>query len=374
MAISTQTFTQYVSNAVAAIQAAASTLVDLTVGSILLAVVQANAAMALWLQGIALQIAALTRFASSFGSDADSWAADYGFVRLDPVFAIGAVTFSRFTATNQASIPVGTLVQTSDGTQAFTVIADTSQPTFNATLQAYIIPAATSSATASIKSVNATASANVAAGAISILAQSIPFVDTVSNAAPTTDGADSESDQAFKARFVLYLQSLTEGTKQACINAVTNLQQGATCSITENINLSGVAQPGYFYATVDDGSGDPPDSFLLAATAAIDAVRAEGTTFSVIRPTIVTANIALTVAIGAGFTGTIVRAEVAASITAFVNALSEGATLSYTRLIQLAYDASPGVTGVSAVTLNGGTSDLVSTGQQLIRVGTVTVS
>lgn len=330
--------------------------------------------MALWLQGIALQIAALTRFASSFGADADSFAADYGFIRLNPVFAVGVVTFSRFTATNQASIPVGTLVQTSDGTQPFAVIADTSQPTFDATLQAYIIPAATSSATATIQSVNATAAANVAAGAISILAQSIPFVDTVSNAAPTTDGADSESDQAFKARFPLYLESLTQGTKAACENAVRNLQQGATCTITENVNLSGAAQPGYFFATVDDGSGNPPDSFLLAATAAIDAVRAEGTTFSGIRPTIVTANISLTVGIGVGFTGAAVRADVSAAITAFVNALSEGATLSFTRIIQLAYDASPGVTGVSAVLLNGGTADLVSTSQQLIRTGTVTVS
>lgn len=389
MAISTQTFSQYVSNAVAAIQAAATALIDLTIGSVLLAVVEANAAMALWLQGLALQIAALTRFASSFGPDADSWAADYGFARLDPVFAIGAVTFSRFTATNQASIaaatvsgtdknglPIyvgGTLVQTADGTQSFQVIPDASQPTYSAALNAYIIPAGTLTATASIQSLNATAAANVAPGAVSILAQSIPFVDTVSNASATVDGADAESDQAFKARFPLYLQSLTEGTKTACENAVKNLQLGATCTITENFNLAGDPQQGYFIAAVDDGSGNPSDAFLLAATAAIDAVRAEGTTFSVVRPTILTANIAMTVEIGAGFSGGSVRAAVSASISSYVNSLTEGAKLPYNILSSLAFSI-PGVTNATAITLNGGTADFVSTGQQLIRTGTVTVS
>lgn len=57
MAIQTQNFATIVGNAVTAIQGASKQLVDMTIGSVLRAFVEAVAAIALWLQGIALQIA-----------------------------------------------------------------------------------------------------------------------------------------------------------------------------------------------------------------------------------------------------------------------------------------------------------------------------
>lgn len=373
MAVSTNTFSTFVSNSVAAIQGAASQLLDLTVGSVLRSFVDAYSLLALWLQAVALQLASITRLSTSSGTDVDTFINDYGFFREPATAASGPVTFARFTPTAQATIPVGDIVQTPTGVQ-YQTIADTTQTAFNATLNAYVIPPGTASITATVAALVNGSAGNAVAGAINVLASSIPGVDTVTNVAAFTSGEDAESDQAVKAGFILYLQSLTQGTVQACENAVTNLQVGATCSITENINLSGASQPGYFYAVVDDGTGHPSGGFLAAATAAIDKVRAEGTTFSVVAPTLLTANIALTIAVAAGFTESAVKVQVAAALTAFVNALSEGATLPYTRLAQIAYDASPGVTNVTGVTLNGGTADLVSAGQQLIRVGTVTVS
>lgn len=132
MAITTQDFVTIVRNQVTAIQGAASSLVDMTVGSILRAVVEANAAVVLWLQGLILQLLATTRAATSSGADLDSWVADYGVTRLAGVAATGQVTFSRFTATQQAEIPVGSSVQTADGSQVFTVTADTTNPAYSA--------------------------------------------------------------------------------------------------------------------------------------------------------------------------------------------------------------------------------------------------
>lgn len=373
MAITTQTFTQMVQNSVTAIQGAATQLVDLTVGSILRSLVEAYCGLALWLQGIALQIASLTRFATSNGADADSWAADFNFTRLAAVAAKGTVTFSRFTPTASATIALGTIVQTTDGTQKFTVIADTGQSAYNATTGVYVIAAGVSNAAVTVQAVTPGAGGNVAAAAISVLGSSIPGVDTVTNALAFTSGVNAETDVAFRARYVLYLQSLTQGTKQACINAVLNMQAGASCAITENINYSGFPQPGYFYAVVDDGTGTPSGSFLTSATAAIDAVRAEGTTFGVFAPALVTANVALTIAVGSGYTLSAVKTLVISAITTYTNSLGAAATLPYTKLGQLAYDASAGITNVTAVTLNGGTADLVASGQQLIRTGTVTV-
>lgn len=373
MSISTQTFNQYVSNAVTAIQGATKLLVDLTIGSILRAVVQSSAAMALWLQGIALQIAALTRFASSSGADADSWGADFGFTRLAAFTATGQVTFSRFTSTNQATIALGSLVQTADGTQQYVVIADTAQTAFNSSLNAYIIPAGTASAVVTVKSVNAAAAANVTTGAITILAQSIPYIDTVSNAAPMTGGADAETDTAYHARFPQFIASLSRATKAAISFAIQSIGTNVSFTITENQTLGGVFQPGYFFVVVDNGTGAPSGGFLASVGAAIEAVRGETITYGVFGPTLVTANVVMVTTTGAGFVHATVIAAVTAALQAQINALAIGVTLPYTQLAAIAYGVA-GVTNVTGITLNGGTTDLVATVQQIIKAGTVTVS
>src|SRR5271163_3683267 len=117
--LSTQNFTQIVQNTVAAIQAGSTQLLNLTVGSVLRAIVEANAALVLWLQGLVTYVLTLTRFATSVGSDADSWAADFDFTRLAAVAATGTVTFTRFTDTTQSVVPFGAQVQSADGTQTF---------------------------------------------------------------------------------------------------------------------------------------------------------------------------------------------------------------------------------------------------------------
>ena len=82
MSFNTKTFAIIVSDAAAAVQGSASKLIDMSVGSVLRAVMEAAAAIAIWLQALALQIAAQTRFSTSSSADADTWAADFGFVRL----------------------------------------------------------------------------------------------------------------------------------------------------------------------------------------------------------------------------------------------------------------------------------------------------
>ena len=110
--LTTKTFAQLVSDQVTAIQGAARTLIDFTIGSILRSIVESNSAVALWVQGLILQLLATTRAATSAGTDLDSWAADFNFYRLVAVAASGQVVFSRFTATQAAFIPVGTQIQT----------------------------------------------------------------------------------------------------------------------------------------------------------------------------------------------------------------------------------------------------------------------
>lgn len=376
MALNTQKFSVIVSNAVTAVQGAASVLVDFTVGSISLAYMQAVSAIALWLQGLALQIAALTRLATSTGNDVDTWLADFGFFRLSAVPATGTVTFSRLTPTQQALIPVGTSVQTADLTQEFFVIQDTTQAAYNASLNAYVIAAGTGSCNATVQAAVAGTAGNVASGLIAVLGSSVVGVDTVTNASAFTSGQTSESDTAVKIRFVLYLASLTQGTPAAVRNAALGVQEGARGFLTENQNYSGLPQNGYFYWIADDGTGFPSDAFVSETYAAIDRVRAIGTVFGVFKPVVVTANVVMGIKVTAGYTALTVTTQVAAAITAYINALNEAQTLDFLRLPQIAFDTTPGVANVplANLTLNGGTADLTATGQQLVRAGAVTVT
>ena len=159
----------------------------------------------------------------------------------------------------------------------------------------------------------------------------------------------------------------------AVIEAIESVQQNVTESLTENQTYGGASQPGYFYAVVDDGSGNPPSNFLASVFNAVDAVRPIGSVFGIFPPVEVTANIGMTLTTAAGYDHTTLVTAVQNAITAFVNALNVGDDLPYSRLAQIAYTTSPGITNVTGVLLNSGTSDLVTTSQQVIKVGTLTI-
>ena len=374
MAILTKTFSQLVGDAVAAIQGGASQLVDLTVGSVLRSFVEAFSACVLWIQGIALQIASLTRFATSNGADADTWGADFGFERLPAQSATGAVTFARFTATMQAIVPVGKIVQTSDGTRSYVVIADTMQGAYVPTLGGYVLAAGVSSCTASVQATVGGAAGNAAAGAVNTFGSSIAGVDTVTNAYGFSNGADAESDTAFRARFVTYIASLSRGTRAAILNAVYSVQLGMDATLTEGFNYAGGTQLGYFYLIVDDGTGAPSSILLSTIYNAVDVVRPVGSTFSMFAPVIMPANITMVLTTDTGYVHSALVAMVDAAIASYLNLLPIGAPLPYSRLAQIAYGASPGVINVTGVTINSGTADLVITGQQVIKSGVRTIT
>ncbi|PHV13717.1 baseplate protein [Janthinobacterium sp. BJB303] len=374
MSISTKDFVTLVRDSVTAIQGSASGMVNLTVGSILRAVVEANATVILWLQGLILQLLAATRAATSNDADLDSWMADFGVVRLGAVPASGLVAFSRFTPTAQAVVPVGATVLTLDGAQAYVALLDTTNAAYSALLGGYVLAPGVASINVTVTASTPGAAANAVAGQIALINQPIPGVDAVTNVAGFTNGVNAEKNAALRARFITYIASLSKATKLAIGNAVTSLAQGVTYSLTENFTYGGVPQNGYFFAVVDDGTGYPPSQLLSSAANAIDAVRPFTSTFGVFAPIVVTANISMTITTAAGYDHTATAAIVAAALRTYVNSLTLGQKLAFSRMTQIAYDASPGVTNVTAVMLNAGTADLAATALQVIKTGTVSVA
>lgn len=359
---------------VASAQAKAKVLLDFTVGSVNLAIIEAVAQVVIWLEGLILTLLAVTRAATSSGSDLDSWMADYGLTRLAATSSTGQVTFSRFTPTYQAVVPVGTVMQTADGTQQFTVISDTTQTAYSATLGGYVIAAGINSAVATVQSVNTGTQTNVLANTITTLTQAVQYVDTVTNANPFSNAVDTESDTAFRARFVTYINSLSKATKSAVGNAVLAVQQGLSYVLVENQTYGGATQMGYFYVVVALNGAAPGSTLLNTIGSAVDAVRPITSTFGVFAAVTVSANIAMTISTASGYTHSAVTAQVQTALQNYIATLSIGQTLPYTRLAQVAYDASPGVTDVTAMTLNSATADLTATNQQLIVAGTINIT
>lgn len=381
-----QSFETLVQNSAAAMQGASTVPLDLDPGSVIRALLEADASQGLWLQYLVLLVLATARLSTSSGSDCDSFGADFGFTREPAVASTGTVTFSRFTATNSAFIPVyipasgtvaasGTQVLTADGTQTFNVTADpTNQYYVASPVEGYQIPAGTASISVPAQAAVAGTTGNVLANTITLIVGGISGVDTVTNPSAFTNGVNAESDSAFKARFVNFVNSRSQGTETAVGYAIQQLQQGLTWTIQENQTANGTYTPGTFVVTVDDGTGSPSAALISTANAAVQAVRPITSTAIVQGPVKITANVAVTLTIQSGVTAANVIAAVGAAIPAYINALSVGETLSFYRLSQVIFDASPYITNISGLTLNSGTSDLTATPGQVIRAGTVTVN
>ena len=176
MQLSLRTFSTLVQNMAAAVQASATQLLDLTVGSTLRAVIEANASIALWMQWLILQVLRTTRAATSSGADLDSWMADMSVTRLPAIAATGIVTFSRFSPTMPALIPAGALARTADGTQTFLVSIDTTDPAWVPASNGYVVAAGVASLDVPVMAAIHGGAGNVQAGAVSLLASAIPGV------------------------------------------------------------------------------------------------------------------------------------------------------------------------------------------------------
>jgi uncharacterized phage protein gp47/JayE len=380
----TKQFAQIVQDFAAAAQAASQAVLNFDIGSVWLALAEATAGASDWLQKLYLFALSVTRLSTSQGVWVDTFCADYMPVvpgttspRLPATSATGLVTFSRATPQNQAVIPVGALVTSFDGSQVFQVYADPTNAAYSVAIipgGGFILAAGVASLNVGVRALNPGSLGNVLANTITIIRSSLIGVDTVTNAAPFINGMDPETDAQLKARFPLYIQSLREGTVAAIEYAVTSLQQGMQVTVHPSIDPNGATDYGAVLVYVDDGSGNPPSTTVQSAATAVFAVTAGSIRPQILGATTLTANLVMTLTTAAGYYHPTVVAAVVNAVGAYVNTLGLENSLSFTRLASVAYSASPGVTDVTGVTLNGGTADLVPAMGQTIKIGSNVVS
>jgi len=281
----------------AAVQGACAQLVDFSVGSVIRAITEANASVALWLQWLIAQTLSMTRAATSVGADLDSFMADFGVSRLPAVASIGYVQFYRQFSGYATEIPVGTIVRTADGLSLFAVTADPTNPAYVLATSSYSLPSSVLSVTVPVQAQVAGSSGNVLAAAIQLLSSAIGGVDGVTNPGAFSGGFDAESDTALRVRFQAFLDSRSCATPLAIGYSVASVQQGLRWNLAENVSAAGAATPGNFVLTVDDGSGAPPASLLSTVASAVDLVRPAGTSFVVLAPVAITVGVSLSIAV-----------------------------------------------------------------------------
>ena len=329
-------------------------------GDPFLALIEGSASQATFLMALIQIVNALARAQTSTGADLDSFYQQFNFYRLPATTASGQVTFSKFTpASSVVLIPAGTIVQTPGGAIQYQVVANTNQPTWSASLNAYVLAVGQSSLTATVQSLQAGSAYNVTAGQLSQIATSVPGIDSVTNGANIANGINAESDAAYSARFVNYLNSLSKGTYGAIASALQGVAQNIAFKLLENTNPSGAFAPGQFTAIVDDGSGSPPTSFVNLCVAAVAAVRGWTITANVVAVTALSVTVNIVVHSNGTLTNPQVEANVQAAIETYINALPIGGTVYVSDVMEAAQTAA-GVVSVqpATTTLNGVAADL----------------
>jgi hypothetical protein len=388
----TQSFNTIVTNTIAGIQGRASKLINFSTGSTLRAIVEGFAGLFLWFQSMVLGVLKATRLSTSRGNDVDTFTADFmpivpgsqtaalpgGSPRLGAQYATGQVTFARYTAgPSSCFIAVGSTVRTADGTQNFAVIANTTYATYGASPSGYTLPADVASIIVPVSAVVAGAAGNVQAGSISTITSPITGIDTVSNVAAFTNGANKERDSALKLRFAAYILGLSRGDYYGLNASIEGTAVTVQWTLTEGYNYDGSYHPGFFFVVADDGSGTPSPAFLAMVTAAAQAVRPLSVQCAVFAPVVMLANVSMQLKTAAGYDHNTVVAQVAALVATNINSLGLGNPLSPNQLAAWAYTV-PGVVpgvGVSNVLLNGSSGDAAAIyPTKLTQDGTYTIS
>lgn len=373
--IQTRSFPQIVAEQAVAAQAQApDKALDFSPGSPFLALAEAFGTVGLWLQAQLLKVLVLTRAATSRGADLDSWMADYEVERPEAEKAKGRVTLGRFTPTQEALVRLDATVRTTDGGWTYRVVKDATLATWSEARQGYVVPAGVASAVVPVEAVTAGIGGNAAAGTVTRLSSAVPGIDTATNAAPFTGGTEAEPDDALRDRFRAYLASLSRATEPAIDYAIGSVQAGLSWTVLEGQRPDGTPSAAYMTIVVDDGSGSASADLLRRVSAAVEEVRALGVGVSVIAAVPLVVDVGMTLATTPGVDHSAVVAAVSLAARRFIDALPLGSALSYTRLAQVAYAASPYVTNVSSILLAGGTADVAAGVRQKIRAGVVSVS
>lgn len=376
-----QYFSLMVQTYQAACLAAGTPVADTGVGSTLGPYFQSAAQAAMNLQSEVDIVSAVSRLQTSTDADADTFVAPFGFTRAPGNYASAPLTFTFANASGApVLLPVGVIVQRADGTQ-YIVVGDGTQPTYNATLQGYLLSNG-SSLVATAQCLTQGSIGNTPAftitGLYGGLGNPLPLsIASVTNLNIVSNGVDGETTAALIARFQQTNGLAKYGTRVAILSAVAATQPGLTYQFGDHQNPDGSYHAAYFCVIVNVAGSPtaPPQSLLDAIKANVDGQfpggkSSAGIEFGIFAPSLLVANVT---AVVPGASPTLL-ATMTATIAAYVNAIGLNAsgastTLSYAGTAAALVGAAGGL-NVTNLRISGGTADVTAPFAQQIVAAT----
>ena len=215
------------------------------------------------------------------------------------------------------------------------------------------------------------AAGNVAAGAITTINTAIAGIQSVTNEAAFTGGADQETEDARKKRFTEFISGLARGTKAAIefgAQQVPNVVSAVCIDNTDDITIN----PGFATLYVADASGTADSTLLAAVVTEEQNWRPAGLALTVAAPSIVTVNITANLKLAAGYDPTTITTDVQQTLTDHITSLRMGDSVFTSILIQKMVDTNPAA--ILNVTLTAPASDVTILPSQIARPGSFTLT
>lgn len=287
----------------------------------------------------------------------------FDFERKSGVKATTNVVFSRTGTSGAVTIPSGTEVQTSSGLSFFT------------TTDGVIDDGDTDSDPIEVEAEETGTSYNVLADTLTILADDIDGVESVSNANAATGGVNRETDYAYKQRFQTYIEGLGKANVAGLLEGALSLKGITSASAVElfppvaNVNVQ---------LYVDDGSASGVSSEKIAevqgvidgdGTKANPGYRAGGVNVEVLAPGVVTQNVEMTVTVSTGVDVDQLKTDINLALTTYVNNLGVGSDIIYNELVTAVMNTF----GVVDVDITTPSANVTISASQVGRLGTVTI-
>jgi uncharacterized phage protein gp47/JayE len=198
----------------------------------------------------------------------------FGIVPFPASQAQGTITFLTGTgispppASQNVTIPAGTIAQTTGGVQYVTT-------------ETVTLLISTTSITATAEALVAGASGNTSTGTVTQLVSSVPYPLFVTNPVPFVNGANAESPAATLARFTAKVASIGLASPVAIANAAIGIQAPNS---TETVLYSTLyepwvtqppdAQTASWILYIDNGSGAASDALIAQVIVVLDGSQA----------------------------------------------------------------------------------------------------
>lgn len=278
--------------------------------------------------------------------------------------ATSSVIFSRSGTTGTATIVSGTEVSTPTGLSFFTTDLVT------------IADGNSDSPTIEVEAEEVGTAYNVSANSITVLAESIDGVESVTNSIGAVGGTATESDYQYNQRFQAYIEGLAGSNTAGLIAGALSVEGITSASIVEhfppisNENVSIYVDDGTLVSVSAEQLAEVQEIIDGDGTESNPGYRAAGVNAVVKAPSIITVNVDVSVEVIEGVDTDQIKTDISTVLTDYINNLGVGADVVYNEMVT----SIMGVYGVYNCDITTPTGDTSISSVSVGRFGTLNVT